>query len=227
MAVEQEVHQQRVGGHRCERDPEHRLRPVDRAHEAADGDEPQRRRNAPDEPEQILLAEARRLRRLPEREQDLLAVQRQEHDRDRYQEGHPQAGTHGAAHLARIARAKSLRGKGCYGRDQAKPEGEADEEHGVAERRGCHRVIAEPSDEGEIGRHHRDLAELRHRHRRCEPDGLRQLSGEMILRRCQLAGALDLVEGSHGTKLSVGLVEMVAAAVRSKRLIRAAVPVFA
>ena len=47
FAVDQEIDQHGIGGDRDQRDPQPRLRPVDRAHEAADGEKPQRRQQCP------------------------------------------------------------------------------------------------------------------------------------------------------------------------------------
>jgi hypothetical protein len=67
----------------------------------------------------------------------------------------------------RLARTKSLRRQGGYGRYQAHAEGEADEKHGVRQRCRCHRLTAKAPDHGNVGRHHRNLPELgqRDRHR--------------------------------------------------------------
>ena len=78
FAVDQQIDQHGIGRDRGQRDPQHRLRPVDRAHEAADREEPQRRRDAPRQTEQIFLRQMRGRRRLAQRQQDLLAVQRQQ-----------------------------------------------------------------------------------------------------------------------------------------------------
>ena len=51
LAVDQRIGEQRIGRDRGERDPERRLRPVDRAHEAAQRDEPPGRHQAPAEPD--------------------------------------------------------------------------------------------------------------------------------------------------------------------------------
>ena len=196
LAVHQKPDQQRVGRNRGERDPQHRLGPVDRAHEAADRDEPQRRRDAESEPEQIVLREMRRPLRLAEAEQDLLAAQRKRHDRQRDQKSRPQAGAQRAPHLPRAAGAIGLRGERRHRRHQPHADGEGDEIDRAGQRRGGQRLAAEAADEGEVGRHHRDLAELLRRHRRRQPQRLDQLGHEVAARRL-VRGGFDLVDG-HG-----------------------------
>jgi len=81
-----------LAGIAAKRDPQDRLRAVDRAHEAADRQEPQRRHHAPCQAKQILLRKASRHASLTEPQQDPFAAQRKYHDRQRDQERGPQAG---------------------------------------------------------------------------------------------------------------------------------------
>ena len=78
------------------------------------------------------------------------------------------------------------------------PEGEADEIDRARQRGGGDRLVAEAPDEGEIGRHHRDLPELGQRHRHRQPQRLGKLIGELAMRFARTAGgSLDFVEGGH------------------------------
>src|SRR5207253_311690 len=97
---------------------------------------------------------------LPEPKQDLPAAQQEDRDRERYQQRHPKAGAHGTSHLARVACADGLGGERRDSGDKTESEGEADEVRGMSERGRRYGLIAEPADEGEVGGHHRDLAEL-------------------------------------------------------------------
>ena len=49
----------------------------------------------------------------------------------------------------------------------------------MRERRRSNRLVPEASDERKIGRHHRDLPELRQRHRHRELQRLAEFIGEM------------------------------------------------
>ena len=144
---------------------------MDRAHEAADRQEPQCRHHAPSEAKQILLRQPRRHARLAQRQQDLLAPQRKRHDRQRDQRRGPQAGAQRAPDQMRIAPAESLRGQRGNRRHQSHPKGEADEIDRASQRRRRDGVIAEAPDKGEVGRHHRNLPKL------CQRDRRRQLEG--------------------------------------------------
>jgi hypothetical protein len=204
--MDQEIDQERIGRDRGKRDPQSRLRPVDRAHEAADRQEPQRRRDAPRQAQQIALRETRGRGRLAEHHQDLFAVQRKHHHRQGNQQRGPQADAKRAPHHARVAGAEGLRGKRRHRGHQSHPEGEADEEHRVRQRRGGNRLVAEASDQGKIGRHHRDLPELRQCDRDSQPERFDQLDGEMIAGGCRRdRSALDLVRGDHGMTLDHGV----------------------
>ena len=79
----------------------------------------------------------------------------------------------------RIAGAESLRRQRRDGGHQAHAEGEADEEHGVRQRRRGHGLGAEAADHGKVGRHHRDLPELRQRDRHRELQRLGEFDREM------------------------------------------------
>jgi hypothetical protein len=130
---------------------------------------------------------------LAKHHKNLFAVQRKHHHRQRNQECGPKADAKRAPHQARVARAKGLRGKRRHGGHQPHPEGEADEEDRVRQRRRGDRLVPEASDQGKIGRHHRDLPKLRQRdrHRQCERLG--QFNGEMIAARGDRA-ALDFIK---------------------------------
>ena len=90
-----------------------------------------------------------------------------------------------APHHARIARAERLGGQWRHGRDQSHSKSKTDEEHGVCQRRRCDCLAAETPDEGEIGRHHRDLPELCQRKGRGEAERLGKLEREMIAGRAR------------------------------------------
>ena len=69
----------------------------------------------------------------------------------------------------------------------------------MRQRRGGNRLVAEPPDQGQIGRHHRDLPELRQRDRDGELQRFRQLDGEVTWRpRRGERGLLDFIKGGHG-----------------------------
>jgi hypothetical protein len=203
-AMDKQIDQHGIGRDRGQRDPQSRLRPVDRAHEAADRQEPQRRRNAPEQPRQILLRQMCGRRNLAQHQQDLLAAQRQQHHRQRNQQGCPKADAKRAPHQPRVACAERLRRKRGDGRHQSHAEGEADEIHRVRQRRRGDRGVAEPPDQGKIGGHHRDLPELRQHDRHRELQRLDQFNGEMITGRghgdrC----SLDFIEKRHGAILAL------------------------
>ncbi|MGY4305071.1 hypothetical protein ACVIJ6_002314 [Bradyrhizobium sp. USDA 4369] len=123
----------------------------------------------------------RHSRGLSQREQDGLAIQRDQHDRQRDEQAGPHSDPQRAPHQAGIGRAIGLRGERRHRRHQPHAEGRTDEIHRA--RQGCRRdgIAAEPADEGEIGRHHRDLRQLRQRHRRGEADRVPEFERE---RRC-------------------------------------------
>jgi hypothetical protein len=103
----------------------------------------------------------------------------------------------------RVARAKRLRGERRDRGNQAHAKREADKEDSVRQRRSGHRLGAETSDHGKVRRHHRDLAELRHRDRRRELQRLGKFDREMAAghRRgccCRAGGVFNLVERGHG-----------------------------
>ena len=110
-AEQQEIDQQRIGRDRGQRDPQDRLGAVDRAHEAADRHEPQRRQDGPDQPGEIFLREMRRHGRLAQHQQDLLGPEPQRHQRQRDQQRGPQADAQRPPDQMRIACAKGLRGQ--------------------------------------------------------------------------------------------------------------------
>ena len=181
--MDQEVDQHGIGRDRGQRDPQSRLRPVDRAHEATDRQEPECRRDAPRQAEQILLRETRGRWRLAEHHKDLFAVQRKRHHRQGNQQARPKPDAKRAPNQARVAGAKCLRGQRCHGGHQSHSEGEADEEHRMRQRCRGDGLISEASDQRKIGRHHRDLPELRQRHRHRQLERLRQLVREAIAGR--------------------------------------------
>ena len=107
----------------------------------------------------------------------------------------------------RLARAKSLRRQRRDRGDQAHAEGEADEEHGVRQRRRGHGLGAEAPDHGNVGRHHRDLPELRQRDRHRELQRLGELDREMTAGHGRGGGrrdgcAFDFVERGHCNRLT-------------------------
>ena len=177
--MQQQIDQHRIGRDRGERDPQDRLGAVDRAHEAADGDKPQCGQDAPCQAEQILLGEMGGCRRLAQHQQDLLAAERKRHHRQRYQERSPQADAERAPDQMRIARAECLRRQGGYGRYQPHAKGETDKEHGMRQRGRSHGLAAEAADQGDIGRHHRDLPKLGQRDRHRKLQRLGELKREM------------------------------------------------
>ena len=79
--------------------------------------------------------------------------------------------------------------------------------------------LAEASDEGDIGRHHRDLPELRQRHRHRELERFGQLKREMAAGRGSLLRkrrGFDSIQGGHFVRSAFSLVEMVAARLPGK-----------
>ena len=98
---------------------------------------------------------------LAQHQQDVLAVEREGHDRQRDHKRCPKSDAKRAPHAARIASAEGLRGQRRDRGDQSHSEGETDEQHRVRQRGGGDRLIPEASDQGKIGRHHRNLAKLR------------------------------------------------------------------
>jgi hypothetical protein len=142
---------------------------------------------------------------LAEHHQDLFAVERKRHHRQGNQQARPKPDAKRAPNQARIAGAECLRGQWCHSRHQAHSEGEADEEHRMRERRRSNRLVPEASDERKIGRHHRDLPELRQRHRHRQLERLAQLERKVTAgrRRCDRS-ARDLVKGCHGGRLARG-----------------------
>jgi hypothetical protein len=130
-----------------------------------------------------LLGKLRGCGALAERQQDLLAAERQHHQRQRDEQRGPQPDTKRAPYHARIACAKGLRRQRGDGGHQAHAEGEADEVDRPRQCRGSDGLVAEPADEGEVGRHHRDLAELRQRQRHRKPQGFGEFVEQMVARR--------------------------------------------
>src|SRR5450631_3351544 len=105
----------------------------------------------------------------------------------------------------RIAGAEGLRHQRRHCGKHAHAEGEADEIDRASQGRSGKGFAPEPPDEGEIGRHHRLVAELRQRHRRGQPERFGELEGEVISGwLCELARRAwsGLVEQSHGTILA-------------------------
>jgi len=149
--------------------------------------------DAPDQAEQILLRQTRGRGRLAQRQQDGFAVQRERHDRQRDQQRCPKPGSQRAPHLARIAGAEGLGCERRHRRYQSHSDGEADKVDGARQRRRGDGFVAESPDEGQIGCHHRDLAQLRQRHRHRQSERLGQFMAETVGR----AHCLDFVEGGH------------------------------
>jgi len=116
---------------------------------------------------------------LAEAEQNLFAAQGECHDRQRDQQCRPEAGAQRSPDHGRIVCPERLRGERGDRRHQPHAKGEADPEDGAAKRGRRERLVAEASDEDEIGRHHRDLPKLCQRHRRGKADGLAKLAREM------------------------------------------------
>jgi hypothetical protein len=79
----------------------------------------------------------------------------------------------------RITRAERLCRQRRYGRYQPHAEGEADKENRMRQRGRRHRLGAEAADQGNVGRHHRDLAELRQRDRNRELQRFGEFQREM------------------------------------------------
>jgi hypothetical protein len=150
--------------------------------------EPQRRHDAPGQSEQIVLRKPRRCRSLAKGQQDRFALEREHHDRQRDQKPGPQSRLRCPPHPLRVARAERLGHQRRHRRHQAHAEGEADEIDRPGQRCCGDRIAAEAADEAEIGGHHRDLRQLRQRHRRGEPDSLpefvcKKINGCRRLRR--------------------------------------------
>ncbi len=159
-AVDQRIGQEPVRRDRGERDVERRLRPVDRAHEVAQRDEAPGRDHRPGETQEIARGERRGFVRLAGGEQDVVAPELRDVDRDADHHRGPQPDAQRAAHHARLARAIGLRGQRGDRRDHAHADDEAGEQHQLREADGGERVVAQPADQREIGGHHGDLAEL-------------------------------------------------------------------
>ena len=121
-----------------------------------------------------------------------LAAERQDHQRQRDEQRRPQADAQRAPHHARIARAERLRRQWRHGGYETEAECERDEENRLPERRRRNRFAAEPADERQIGRCHRDLPELRHGQRRREFQRFREFFGDMTTRPRRRAGAIPL-----------------------------------
>src|SRR5262249_28732225 len=83
--------------------------------------------------------------------------------------------------------------------------GETDEIDGAGEPHGRDGFVADAADEGQIGRGHRDLPELRERHRRGELERLGQLTGKMragsVLRRSR-RNRCPLIDECHDMDIS-------------------------
>ncbi len=165
-AVDQRIGEQRVERDRGERDPQRRLRAIDRTHEIAQRDEAPRRDHRPGQ------ARAGSARRAPAVSGDcpaairmLLAPQLRDVDRNADHHRGPQPDAQRAAHQARLARAERLRGERRDGGHESHAEHEADEQDQMREPDGRDGAVAELADQREVGRHHRDLAELRERDR--------------------------------------------------------------
>ncbi len=65
--------------------------------------------------------------------------------------------------------------RGATAATKTHADGKCDEQHRVREAGAGNDMLSEAAEEHEIGRHHRDLAELRQRNRHRERDGLRHL----------------------------------------------------
>ncbi len=115
-----------------------------------------------------------------------MAEQLDDAERDAEQGRGPQAHAQRAAHHARIARTEGLCRERRNRRDESHAEHEGREQNGVRQRRGRNDMIAEPAEQGQIGRHHGDLPELRQRDRQCQPDRLGQFDAPV--RRCGRGG---------------------------------------
>jgi hypothetical protein len=155
---------------------------------------------------QILLCEMGRRRRLAEPQQDLFAAEQKRHHRQRHQQRGPHADAKRPSDQMRIARAKGLRRQRRHRRYQPHAEGEADKEDGMRQRRRGHRLAAEAADHRDVGRHHRDLAELRQRERNRQLQRLGEFDGEMTAGYRRGVGrrggcAFNLVERGHGGRL--------------------------
>jgi hypothetical protein len=165
-----------------------------------------------------LLRKVGRHGRLAQRQQDVFAVERERHDRQRDQEARPQTGAQRAPHPVRITRPERLCDERRDRRHQSHADSEADEIYRAGQRGRGNGFIAEAPDEGEIGRHHRDLSELRQRHRHREPQRLGQFSGKMRAgKRRDLRGgsfAVDVVDGNHAARLASLAAENVSVASR-------------
>jgi hypothetical protein len=145
--------------------------------------EPERRQDGPHQAGEIFLRMMRRRGRLAEREQNPFRPEAKRHQRQRDQQRSPQADAQRAADQMRVARAEALRGERRDRGHQAHPDGEADEEHGMRQRRGRHGLGAETPDHGKVGRHHCDLAKLGQRDRRREFQRLGKFDREVAAGR--------------------------------------------
>ena len=82
----------------------------------------------------------------------------------------------------------------------------------MRQRRCRDRLVAEASDQRQIGRHHRDLPELRQRDRDRELERFGQFDGEVMSGGGRGDGtSLDFIKGCHETRLAPVHAKMVAA----------------
>jgi hypothetical protein len=164
-AIDQGIGQQQVGRNGGQSDPQRRLRPIDRAHEIAEGYERPARHQAPREAVEIAAGQRRSLRRLPELNQNVPAPQLQGHARNAEHQRSPQADAQRPPHDAGLARAERLRGERRHRRHDAHAHCEGGEQHGMRERRRRHHLVAQATKQHQVGRHHGDLAKLGDGHR--------------------------------------------------------------
>ena len=126
VPVNERIGEQRVDRDGGKRDPQRRLRTIDRAHEVAQRDEAPGRDHRPGKAEQIAGGERSRFVRLSGSDEDVFAPQLNDVDRDAEDDRGPQAHAQRPPHHAWFARAVGLRRQRRHRRNQAHAEHEAD-----------------------------------------------------------------------------------------------------
>ncbi len=164
-SVDEGICQHQVGRNGRQRDPQRRLRPVDRAHEVAQGQESPARHKAPSQPVEIAAGQRRSLRRLTKLNQNVPPPQLQSHARNAEHQRSPQADAQRPPHDAWLARAEGLRGQRRHRRDEAHADREGGEQDGMGKCRRRHHLASQAPQQHQVGRHHGDLAELCDGHR--------------------------------------------------------------
>ena len=146
-AVDQRVGEHGVGRDGDERDPQRRLGPVDRAHEVAQRDERPAGDDGPGHAGEIAAGQRGRLRRLAQRDQDVLAPELQQRQRHA-QRSPPPTGRRAARGAPCAAGARRRPAPPAAPRPTPGPcRGEGGKQHRVRQRRRRQRRVAEAADQ--------------------------------------------------------------------------------